>query len=169
MGDWSAVYLRQALSTSASAAAGEYAAFSLAMTIGRLPSNMGDVGIVRLGGALVAIELGLTLHTERPMMAMLGFLCVRLGLSCAFPIAVSAAGRLQGMSAGAAVAAINTAGYTGFLAGPPLIGLVSEVTGLRGGLATLVLVGTLMLLLAPSLRGDEPMARRRRRYRMAAA
>jgi MFS family permease len=35
------------------------------------------------------------------------------------------------MQAGTALAAIATTGYFGFLAGPPLIGLAAEVSGLR--------------------------------------
>lgn len=153
MGDWSAVYLRQTLVVSTGLAAGGYAAFSLTMTIGRLAGGwltaaMGAVTVVRLGGALVAAGLGAALLANGSGAALLGFACVGLGLSCSFPVTISAAGRIPGLSPGAAIAAVNTAGYTGFLVGPPLIGFVAEGVGLRVGLGLLGLVGIVMLALA---------------------
>ncbi len=43
---------------------------------------------------------------------------------------VDAAGRVPGVPAGTALAAVATTGYAGLLAGPPLIGLAAEVTSL---------------------------------------
>jgi hypothetical protein len=39
-------------------------------------------------------------------------------------------GRLEPEAPGRGIAAVTTLGYSGFLAGPPLIGFVAEVTGL---------------------------------------
>ena len=47
MGDWSAVYLRMDLGATAGAAASGFAAFSLAMALGRLT---GDRLVTRFGG-----------------------------------------------------------------------------------------------------------------------
>jgi hypothetical protein len=50
--------------------------------------------------------------------------------------------------AGTAIAAVATAGYTGFLVGPPAIGLVSSAFGgLQAGLAVVALVGVAVALL----------------------
>ena len=40
------------------------------------------------------------------------------------------AGRIPGVQAGTALAAVASTGYFGFLAGPPLIGFVAEATSL---------------------------------------
>jgi hypothetical protein len=45
------------------------------------------------------------------------------------------ASRLPGVAASEGIAAVGTAGYVGFLAGPPLIGLTAEVATLPGALA----------------------------------
>jgi len=46
----------------------------------------------------------------------------------------SRAGRVNGLPAGTALAAVATTGYLGFLAGPPLIGLAADAVGLPSAL-----------------------------------
>lgn len=151
--DWSAVYLRNTLDTGAGFAAAGFAAFSLTMTAGRLTGDwltarLGPVTIVRAGGVIVAAGLGLGLLIGTSAAALVGFACVGAGLAAAFPVVLSAAGRSPSLSPGTAIAAVATAGYTGFLAGPPMIGFVAEVTGLRIGLGLVVVLGLAMVLLA---------------------
>jgi hypothetical protein len=50
------------------------------------------------------------------------------------------------LAPGIGIAAVSTAGYCGFLAGPPLIGLVAEVSGLTAGLGLVAGVVGLMVL-----------------------
>ena len=162
MADWSAVYLRHTLGASASYAAAGYAAFSFAMAAGRLAGDwltarLGPVAIVRFGGVLVALGLGAGLLAGRPATGLAGFAAVGAGLSCSFPVILSAAGRTPDLGPGAAIAAVATAGYTGFLAGPPLIGFVAELTGLRVGLGIVVLLGLAMIALAGAV-GGVPLA-----------
>ena len=63
---------------------------------------------------------------------------VGLGIANAIPILFSRAGNLPGFDPGAALAAVATVGYVGFLAGPPAIGLVAHATTLRIALALVV-------------------------------
>ena len=63
MADWTAVYLRDALQTGMGTAALGYAAFSVAMLVGRfvgdqVTSSFGAVRVVRTGGIIVAVGLG---------------------------------------------------------------------------------------------------------------
>ncbi|HKG24197.1 MAG TPA: MFS transporter [Thermomicrobiales bacterium] len=159
MADWSAVYLRNSLGTSAVYAAAGYAVFSSTMALGRLTgdrltADFGPETLVRAGGAVVAIGLGLALILGRPAAALIGFACVGAGLSFMFPIVLSAAGRVRGVAPGLALAAVTSVGYTGFLAGPPLIGLVAQVTSLRIALGIVAALGALITALAPAVRGD---------------
>jgi len=71
---------------------------------------------------------------------VLGFTLFGLGLANMVPVLFGAAGRAQGVTAGLGIAAVATAGYAGLLGGPPLIGLLAEVTALRLALIT-ILVG----------------------------
>ena len=158
--DWSAVYLRENLGAGAAAAGIGYTAFSLTMAAGRfsgdtLIQRIGPARVVRWGGVFVAGGLGLALLIGSIPAMILGFACVGIGLAAAFPIAISAAGRVPGVPAGTALAAIATAGYTGFLVGPPTIGLISNAIGLRGGLAVVALLGVVMILLAPKAANAE--------------
>jgi len=56
------------------------------------------------------------------------------------PLLFSGAGRVPGVPAGTALAAVATTGYLGFLAGPPLIGLPSAL-GIVSGCCALVALG----------------------------
>jgi MFS family permease len=156
MADWTAVYLRNVLETGAGVAAAGYAVFSATMAIGRLSGDrltarFGPVTMLRGGGLVVALGLGAALLTGLPVAALVGFACVGAGLSCGFPIVLSAAGRVPGIASGTALAAVTTMGYVGFLAGPPVIGLVAEVTTLRVALGLVALLGATIALLAPTV------------------
>lgn len=142
--DWSSVYITKVLQTGPGIAALGYASFSLMMAIGRLSgdrfvANMGAVKIARLTSLIAAIGLGATLLIEHPIAAIIGFGCVGLGLSNLIPIIFSAAGRIPNMAASTSIAAVATAGYFGFLAGPPTIGFIAEFTGLPMALGVVVM------------------------------
>ena len=59
-----------------------------------------------------------------------------------------AAGRSRDMAPGAAIAAVSTAGYTAFLAGPPVIGMISEATSLYWGMGIVVVLALGILWLS---------------------
>ncbi len=157
MSDWSAVYLDGTLGTGPGFAAAGYAVFSLAMAFGRLigdglAEHLGPVRLVRTCGALAAVGLGVALFVGEPVFALLGFACAGAGFSVVFPAALSAAGRTEGMAAGPALAAVSTAGYTGFLVGPPTIGFVAEWIGLDGALFIVVALSAAIVLSAGAVR-----------------
>lgn len=156
MADWTAVYLRSDLGTSEAFATAGYAAFSLAMAIGRLGGdwlaiNWGPVAVVRRGGLTVAAALAVGLLVNHPLAAVIAFGAVGAGLSSIIPVAFSAAGQARGIAPGPAIATVSSLSYTGFLAGPPIIGFVAEVVGLRLALGFVVLMGAVMALLADNV------------------
>jgi fucose permease len=156
MGDWSAIYLRMDLGTSPATAAWGFAAFSLTMAIGRLSGDrlvarFSPASILVAGVVLGSITLAGALLIAHPVAAVLGFAGMGLGLANIAPIVFSAAGREPGLAPGIGIAAVSTAGYGGFLAGPPLIGLVAEVSGLPLGLGLVALAVGLMALGASAL------------------
>ncbi|QRN97696.1 MFS transporter [Archangium violaceum] len=148
--DWSAVYLRNALNADTHLAGAGYAVFSLTMTAGRLVGDrlaaaFSPVTLLRTGGVLAAGGLGAALLLHHPLAAVVGFGCMGLGLSNMSPQMFSAAGRTPGMPSGLAIAAMSTAGYGGFLAGPPLVGFVADVAGLSLALGMLVVFLTFVV------------------------
>jgi MFS family permease len=157
MSDWSAVYLDNALETGPGFAAAGYAAFSLTMALGRLfgdrlADRFGPTRLVRLCGAVAAVGLGVALAVGDPVFALVGFACAGAGFSVVFPLALSAAGQTDDVATGPALAAVSTAAYTGFLAGPPTIGFVAEVAGLGTALYLVVGLSTAVFLLGGTVR-----------------
>lgn len=157
MADWSGLYLRDELGTEQGVAALGYAAFSICMLIGRfsgdrLVRRYGEVLMVGAGCALAAIALGIAILVNVPASMLIGFGAAGLGLSVAYPMVFSAAGNHRDLPRGRAVASIATAGYTGFLAGPPLLGWLAEFTSLRAILVTVVVLTAFAATLARSTR-----------------
>jgi MFS family permease len=154
--DWSAIYLRESVGSSEAVAAAGLAAFSLTMATGRL---LGDrltaaLGRSRLagGGALLAATgLALAVSVEQPAVGILGFAAMGAGLATAFPLVVSAAANRPEAASGAAIAAVTTTGYSGFMVGPPVIGFVAEAASLRAALALPIVLCLIAAVLAPTL------------------
>jgi MFS family permease len=165
MGDWSAVYLRRDLGATAGTAASGFAAFSLAMALGRLTGDRlvarsGRAALLACGALTGGATLGAALLAAKPFAAVLGFAGMGFGLANVVPIVFGAAGRLPGLTPGIGIAAVSTAGYFGFLAGPPLIGFVAEASSLTVALGLVAAVVGLMALggSAPERRPAEAAA-----------
>jgi fucose permease len=155
--DWSGLYLRDVLEASSGIAALGFAAFSVAMLIGRfsrdaLVRRFGAPRLVRAGGMFAALGLGIALLLNQPGIMLLGFAAVGLGLSIVYPLVFSAAGNHPTISAGRAVASVATVGYGGFLAGPPILGWLAELTSLRTMMGFIVLLAALTAALANATR-----------------
>lgn len=133
--DWSAVFLTSVRGVEPATAGLGYAAFSLAMTAGRLT---GDAVVRRFGGGLVVAAggvcaaAGLALATLVPAweVGLLGYALVGAGCSNIVPVLFTAVGRQTAMPESAAVPAITTLGYAGILAGPAAIGFAAQATSL---------------------------------------
>lgn len=152
IGDWSAVYLRGHLLADAEIAAAAFAAFSLMMAIGRftgdaLVARLGDAAVLRGGGLIASLGLAGTLLAGRTDVAIVGFGLVGAGLSCVFPIVLTAAARSSEQAAGVAIAGVCTLGYFGFLAGPPVIGFLAELSGLPVALGLVVAACAVIVIL----------------------
>ncbi len=149
MADWTTVYLEAMPNTSASLAAVGFAVFSLTMAVGRLTGDVivravGRVPMVRWGSALAMLGILLASVSTHPWPAIAGFALVGLGLANVVPIIFSAAGYLSPTSPGQGIAAVTTAGYFGFLVGPPVIGLLAKFITLSG--AFQLLAASLLLV-----------------------
>jgi MFS family permease len=142
--DWSALHLEGELGMSPEFAAIGFAAFSATMAAGRftgdwMRGHFGAVILVRVSAFVAAAGLTLALLAPIPALAIAGFAIVGLGVANLVPVLFGAAGALPGQSSGSAIAAVATMGYMGFLAGPPVIGLVAEQTSLQLALGLVVL------------------------------
>lgn len=143
--DWSAVYLRGSLGTSAGYAGLAYTAFSLTMVAVRLAGNrlttrFRPEHVLPLLAALATAGTAAGLLVGTPIAGILGFACLGVGLGSIVPNTFSAAGRVPGAEVGAAVSTVAALSYSGFVFGPPLIGALSGLVTLRFALLLLPLL-----------------------------
>lgn len=146
--DWSAVYLATVANVAQGAAATGFAAFSVAMTLGRLTGDqivrwLGARIVVAGGGVLAAFGLALSVAFPSFLPATFGFALVGLGLANMAPTVFSAAGRF-GRTPAAGLGMVVSFGYVGFISGPPLIGTVATAFDLRTALGVLVAVAAVL-------------------------
>jgi predicted MFS family arabinose efflux permease len=145
--DWIAVALVDGYDTSEAAGALAFGVFVTAMTAGRLfggqaVDRLGRVVVLRATAALALAGLLLVVLGDAPAVALAGAALWGLGASLGFPVGISAAADDPARAA-ARVSVVTTIGYTAFLAGPPLIGLLAETSGILRALV--VTVGALVL------------------------
>ena len=156
--DWGGLYLKNELGTSAGFAALGFASFQLAMLIGRFAGDgmvrrFGPVSVVRRGGLVASVGLGIAIIIGLPVPTLVGFMAAGIGLATAYPLAMSAAGNFKGLPRGQSVASVATVGYTGFLAGAPILGWVAEITSLTVTMGVVTLLCLLVAVFASATQG----------------
>jgi hypothetical protein len=144
--DWSALFLTSVKGASPTMAATGFALYSLAMAFCRLTGDpvvarLGSRTILIGGGLLVATGMGVALASPWPLVGALGFGLIGVGASNIVPVLFSAAARTPGVKASVGVAAVATLGYSGFLATPPILGVVADSYGLGVSLGLVLLMG----------------------------
>jgi MFS family permease len=147
--DWSGLMLLQRFPLDASTAALGFASFAFGMSLSRLLGDwlrmkFGAVTMVRWSALLMAAGLTAALVIPSVPVAIVALGFAGIGIGNAAPILFAGGGRLEPDSPGRGIAAVTTLGYAGFLAGPPLIGFVAELTGLPLALG-LVVLATLVI------------------------
>ncbi|WP_209832567.1 MFS transporter [Ruegeria sp. HKCCE3926] len=155
--DWSAIYLRDITGASESVAALGYAVFSVTMVAFRLAGALviirfGPVVSARFGGICAAFGVFTVVSTATILPVLAGFALMGIGYAVIMPLAFSRAASDPNVPPGQAIASVATLGYGGLLIGPPLIGFLAEVFGLRLAFAVLLPLAVLIVLLAGALR-----------------
>jgi MFS family permease len=150
---WSAQYTAGTLTAGAAAGAATYTCYTIAMTISRstgdrLVNRLGQRLFIRLSELVVAVGFGLTLIIGTPTAAFFGFGLLGLGSGCIIPSVIGLAGNQPGIPAGQGVSVVSFGQWPAMLIGPPLIGAVAGLVGLRDALFLLVGAAALILLLA---------------------
>jgi MFS family permease len=153
MFDWSGVYFKKVVEAENGWTGAGYTAFMSTMAFGRFiadwfTSRFGLKRTLQLSGVLTASGLVIAVSFPTLLTAITGFLMVGLGVSSVVPLVYSAAGKSKVLSPGVALAAVSTIGFFGFLAGPPLIGLVAGATSLRISFSIIALMGLAVAIVA---------------------
>jgi len=157
MADWSGVYFQKVVETSAKYTTLGYVAFTATMATGRfagdwLVTKFGVQRMLQLSGTIITTGLLVSVIFPNLASATTGFLLVGLGVSSVVPIVYGLAGRSTTMTASTALAAVSTVGFLGFLIGPPLIGFIAQVAGLRLSFALIAALGFGTTLLATKIK-----------------
>lgn len=150
--DWIAKASVDGLGTSESTGALMFALFVLAMTAmrflgGRVIDKYGRVAVLRASMAAAAAGLALFVLAGNIWLAALGAALWGVGAALAFPMGMSAAAD-DPEHAAARVSVVSTLGYISFLAGPPLLGYLGDLTGIHMALLAIMAPIVLALLLA---------------------
>ncbi|HEX8677624.1 MAG TPA: MFS transporter [Segetibacter sp.] len=157
MADWSGVYFQKVVETPARFTTIGYVAFTATMALGRfvgdwLATRFGVQRMLQLSGSIITTGLLIAVIFPNLISATTGFLLVGFGVSSVVPIVYGLAGKSTTMSASTALAAVSTIGFLGFLIGPPLIGFIAQVAGLRLSFALIAMLGFGTTLLAAKVK-----------------
>jgi len=157
MYDWSGIYFQKAVNAPKDVVTAGFVVYMIAMTCGRfagdkLVNKLSAEFIIKTSGMLLFAGLLLAALFPYPLTAGLGFMMTGLGVSCVVPLVFSMAGRQTSMGSGAAVAAVSTVGYFGFLMVPPLVGFLAEAASLRWAFALIACLGAMVTYLTSQLK-----------------
>jgi len=164
--DWIAVGMVDGYAVDDGVAAAVYGAFVAAMTLARfngpwLLDRLGRVAALRTGAVAVLVGVSVfvtgsflvdrTTFAVALVVAVTGVLAWGWGAALGFPVGMSAAAD-DPVRAAARVSVVSTVGYTAFLAGPPLLGLLGDRVGVVPALSGVAVAVALSLLAAGSAR-----------------
>jgi MFS family permease len=150
--DWIAKATVDGLDAEQSTGALFFAVFVLAMTAmrffgGRAIDAYGRVPVLRASMAAAAAGLALFVSAGNMWLAAAGAALWGVGAALAFPMGMSAAAD-DPRHAAARVSVVSTLGYVAFLAGPPLLGYLGDLTGIRLALLAIAAPILVAMLLA---------------------
>lgn len=160
MFDWSGVYFRDVVRAPAELVVLGYTSFMIMMASGRfvgdkVVARFGRTRVLQGGGVLMSAGLALSVLCPSLPVCTLAFMIVGLGVSSIVPTVYSLAGQARPNDPGNALAAVSSVSFLGFLLGPPLIGGVSSLLGLRASFALIACLGLGIPWLARAMRGNQ--------------
>lgn len=157
MFDWSGVYFREIVRAPHSLVMVGLSTFMIMMATGRFAGDriiarVGRKKLLQVSGLLVLSGMMIAVLFPHLITATLGFLIVGLGVSSVIPTIYSAAARSTTNSPGMALAGVSSIGFLGFLAGPPLIGYIAQVSSLQYSFAVMALFGLCVSIMVSKLK-----------------
>lgn len=136
--DWLALAVVDGFGVTNDVGALGFTVFVVAMTVMRfggtwLLDRFGRLAVLRLCTALAIVGLAVFGLVDDLPLAMAGAVLWGLGAALGFPVGMSAASD-EPAHAAARLSVVSTIGYTAFLLGPPLLGLLADHVGYRTAL-----------------------------------
>ena len=142
--DWAAIHLRDGYHVADDVAGLGYAVFAGAMAATRfagdaLRARFGAVALVRASAGVALLGMLAAIVAPAALLSIAGYGLAGLGIGNLAPVLFAGGGRREPDNPARGIAAVTTLGYAGFLAGPPLIGLIGRAVGLPLALGVIVL------------------------------
>jgi len=158
---WSAQYGAVTLAAGAGIGALTFSCFSVAMTTSRLFGDrivhqLGRARFLRYSALLSAAGMAGGLLIGTTASAFVAFALLGAGSACVVPTVMGLAGNQPGIPAGRGVAAVSFGQWPAYLIGPPIIGAVAGLVGLRSALGVLVIAALAIAVLAGRVREPIP-------------
>jgi MFS family permease len=160
IGTWGVLYLRDRLHTGVVAGVGAYVAGQLLATATRMGGG-GVIGVlgtrrsIALGGALACGGLVAEAVARNVAVAATGLTAAAVGISVVWPLLLADVNN-EARHPSLAIGGVTAAGYLGMVAGPPLVGTISNVFGLRVGLLVLAGIAAFVALTPSHIRTRTP-------------
>ena len=153
MFDWSGIYFKKVVYAEGAWIGAGYVAFMTTMAGTRFVADgfkqrFGLKNVLRFSGVLIFIGLMISVLFPYLPSAILGFFLVGSGVSAVVPLVFSEAGKSTKISPSAAIAAVSTIGFLGFLIGPPMIGWIAGASTLRISFTLIAFMGLSIAVLA---------------------
>jgi fucose permease len=161
---WATLYLGDSLGAAGAVAVSGYVAMLAAQFAGRLVGDrlvdrFGERTVVRVGGLTAAVGMVLALAFPSVPGTVAGFAVAGFGMASVIPAAFHGADRLPGLRPGAGLTAVVWLQRVGFVAAPPVVGLIADATSLRVGLLVVPVAGLAVVCAAGVLSGRRRPAR----------
>ncbi len=158
--DWAAIMMREKFLIDASFAALAFGFYQSGMAVARLTGDwirlkVGAVRMVTVSAIVTAFGTAAALLVPSPYLALAAFVFAGLGLGNIAPVLFAGGGRLEPDAPGRGIAAVTTLGYSGFLAGPPLIGFAAQVTSLPTALFLTVIAALIIAFYARTVQAAD--------------
>lgn len=161
--DWGSLHMHDGFGVSEAVAALAYPVFEIAMLASRLAcdriaARFGGRAMLASAGLIASVGFAVLILSCSPAFAFAGFALTGGAISIVVPLTFSMAGLAGAPNFAAAVARAGTIGYSGYLLGPVVIGLLANHSSVRLGFLAvlgacgLIAVGAWML---PDLRVEK--------------
>lgn len=153
---WSASYLFDELGAGATVASFGFVALMAMHFVGRMVGDRltdlyGQRTVVRVGGLITAVGMGLALAFPSIPLTIIGFGLAGLGVATTIPAAMHAADELPGFRNGTGLTIVSWALRVGFILSPFVVGIIADATSLRTGLGLVVVAGVVLAILAQAM------------------
>jgi len=159
--DWSAIYMRNIFSPGPFLTGVAVACFAFSQATMRFFADgfverHSPEGVARVLMGILLLGTLIVFFSPYPILSLVGFALAGVGTSAIFPLAMSAAAQRTDRPAVINVAALAQNSFTIFLLGPPLLGGIAQVFGIRWSFGIGVPLIVLSFILAGAL-GKKPV------------